>query len=134
MPLLRVLGGDSSTVHLATALIQAEQRKASETSPKSDSGTAALSKAHDGLRKAEKILIRAKDDRAAVEAKLTKLVTAETKAFKESPTAKALFDAALAKRKPEAEAILGMDMAMLSATNVKIHDKDVTVDTSDENV
>ena len=78
-----MLGGDPSTKHLASALIVAEQRKASEASPKGDTGSAAFSKAHDALRKAEEVLIRAKDDRAAAEAKLAKLVAAEAKAFEE---------------------------------------------------
>ena len=60
LPLLRVLGADSSSSHLAAALILAEQRKASETlgtAAGADSGVA-FSKAHEGLRKSEKALLR----------------------------------------------------------------------------
>ena len=134
LPLLRVLGGDPATRHLASALITAEQRKAAESSPKGDSSSAAFSKAHDALRKTEKVLIRAKDDRAAAEAKLAKLVAAEAKAFEEYQKAKSLFDAALANRKPEAEAILGTKMAMLGTSHISIHGQDITVDSSDNQV
>ena len=81
LPLLRVLGGGPTTKHLAAGLLVAEQRKVAEGTPKSDSGPAAFSKAHDALRKAEKVLIRTKDDRAAAEAKLAKLITAEAEAL-----------------------------------------------------
>ena len=86
------------------------------------------------MRKTEKVLIRAKDDRAAAEAKLAKLVAAEAKAFEEYQKAKTLFDAALANRKPEAEAILGTKMAMLGTSRISIHGQDITVDTSDDQV
>ena len=134
MPLLRVLGGDLATRHLASALITAEQRKAAVSAPKGAASSAAFSKAHDALRKAEKVLIRTKDDRAAAEAKLAKLVTAEAKAFEEYQKAKLLFDEALANRRPDAEAILGTKMAMLGTSLISIHGQDLTVDTSDGQV
>ena len=134
LPLLRVLGGDPATRHLASALISAEQRKAAESTPKGDTSSAAFSKAHDALRKSEKVLIRAKDDRAAAEAKLAKLVAAEAKAFEEYQKAKAIFDEALANRKPEAETILGTKMAMLGTSHISIHGQDLTVDSSDNQV
>ena len=80
------------------------------------------------------MLIRAKDDRAAAEAKLAKLVAAEAKAFEEYQKAKTLFDAALANRKPEAEARLGTKMAMLGTSHINIHGQDLTVDSSDNQV
>ena len=138
LPLLRVLGSDPASAHLATALIQAEQRKAAEApglAAGADSGVA-FSKAHDGLRKTEKALLRAKDERAQSEAKLAKLITAEAKAVEAYQVAKGLFDDALAKRKPEAEASLGAKLAMLgaSSTSIRIGDQDISVDASDEKV
>ena len=95
-----------------------------------DSGAAAFSKAHGGLRKAETSLIRAKDERALCEAKLAKLITAEAKRIEACHAATDLFDAALAKRKPEADTFLGTKLATLGTS--RIGGQGITVDAADQ--
>ena len=135
LPLLRVLGGDPATRHLASALVAAEQRKAAEaaeSAPKRDSGSAAFTRAHDALRKAEKMLSRAKDERVAAEAKLAKFAAAETKALDEYQKARERFDAALAVRMPDAQAMQGAKDASLGGPScLYVHGQYITVDGAD---
>ena len=90
--------------------------------------------AHDALQKAEKGLRNASEEREACETRLAKLVATEAKAREALRAAREELNAALERRKPEADSLVGPTAASISFGTLVLNGQEVGVDTEGDKV